>query len=136
MRMRTWVFRRVRRVRRRSVGHGLFVRSSKADYEEHKELTRALVVRKIAEFNAFYNFTPGRIAIRNHRSRWGSCSKKGNLNFNYRLALIPEALVDYVVVHEICHLGEFNHSKDFWHLVAQTVPDHAECRKQLHQIKF
>lgn len=136
MRMRTWVFRRVRRVRRRSISHRLFVRSSKAEYEKHKELTRALVARKIAEFNAFYNLTPGRIAIRNQRSRWGSCSKKGNLNFNYRLVLIPEALVDYVVVHEMCHLGEFNHSKNFWHLVSRTVPNHVELRKQLRQIKF
>lgn len=134
--MRTWVFRRIRRVRRKSTRHALFVKKSKAEYENNKEQTRTLVIQKIIEFNTFYHFNFGRISIRNQRSRWGSCSKKRNLNFNYRLALIPNALVDYVVVHELCHLGEFNHSKDFWNLVAQTIPNHVEIRKQLHKIKF
>lgn len=134
--MSPWIFRRVRRVRRRSIGHRLFVRNSKIEYELKKEQTRALVIQKIIDFNSFYHFNFGRITIRNQRSRWGSCSKKGNMNFNYRLALIPEILVDYVIVHEMCHLGEFNHSKDFWNLVAQTIPNHAELRKQLHKIKF
>ena len=105
-------------------------------YKKHKELARALVSQKIAKYNAFYNFDFGKIAIRNQRSRWGSCSKKRNLNFNYRLAFIPEPLVDYVIVHELCHLGEFNHSKNFWNLVAQTIPNHADLRKQLHQTRF
>jgi len=134
--MHRWVFRRVRRVRRRSIGHILFVRNSKVEYEKHKELARDMVARKIVDFNTFYHFTFGRIAIRNQRSRWGSCSKRGNLNFNYRVALLPETLVNYVVVHEVCHLGEFNHSKDFWNLVAQTIPNHSELRKELHKIKF
>lgn len=138
MKIRTWMFRRVRRVRvrRRSVSHRLFVKSSKAEYEKNKELTRALVARKIAEFNLFYNFKFGKVSIRNQRSRWGSCSKKGNLNFNYRLALVPDILVDYVIVHELCHLGEFNHSKDFWKLVEQTIPNYTELRKQLHKTRF
>lgn len=124
------------RRRRMSIGHKLFVRNSKVEYGKHKEQSRILVNRKITEFNAFYSFTFGRISIRNQRSRWGSCSKKGNLNFNYRLALIPDVLVNYVIVHELCHLGQFNHSKVFWNLVAQTIPNHAELRKQLHKIKF
>lgn len=126
----TWIWKRVR-VRRR-----IFVRSSKVEYQKYKEQARAMVHRKIASFNALYNFNVNKIAIRNQRSRWGSCSKKGNLNFNYRLMLIPEVLVDYVIVHELCHLGEFNHSKNFWNLVAQTIPNHAQLRKQLHKIKF
>ena len=139
--MSPWIFRRIsqpRRVRRRrpSIGHRLFVRSSKAEYQNKKEQSRALVNRKLSEFNSFYNFNVNRVAIRNQRSRWGSCSKRGNLNFNYRLLLIPDHLADYVIVHELCHLGEFNHSKDFWNLVAQTIPDHVERRKQLRKIKF
>lgn len=106
------------------------------EYKRYKEYTRALVARKINDFNTFYHFPFNRVAIRNQRSRWGSCSKRGNLNFNYRLALISEELVDYVIVHELCHLGEFNHSKNFWNLVAQTIPNHAERRKKLHKIKF
>lgn len=139
--MRTWIFRgvRVRRVRRRvrrSLGHRLFVRNSETEYKKHKESARAIVAQKINEFNEFYRFNVGRISIRNQRSRWGSCSKKGNLNFNYRLALLPDDLANYLIVHELCHIGEFNHSKDFWNLVAKTLPQHAELRKQLRKIKF
>lgn len=135
MKIYKWIFRKVRR-RSSVVGRKLFVKSSKVEYQKHKEHARAMVHRKIASFNAFYNFTFHKVAIRNQRSRWGSCSKKGNLNFNYRLVLIPEALADYVIVHELCHLGEFNHSKNFWNLVAQTIPNHAQLRKQLHKIRF
>lgn len=127
MKLHTWALRRIHRVKKRT---------SKVDYEKHKESSRALVTRKISEFNNFYNFKFNKIAIRNQRSRWGSCSKRGNLNFNYRLALIPDELVNYVIVHELCHLGEFNHSQKFWDLVAQTLPNHIELRKKLHAIRF
>lgn len=141
MKIRTWIWKKVVRrssVRRRrsSIRHAIFVRNSKVEYEKHKESAVDLVTRKIINFNTFYHFNLGRITVRNQRSRWGSCSKRGNLNFNYRLALIPDVLVDYVIVHELCHLVEFNHSKDFWNLVAQTIPNYAQLRKQLHKIKF
>jgi hypothetical protein len=137
MKTYTWVFRRIRRVRRRpSVRRKIFISNSKADYEKYKEQARDLITRKIIDFNSFYHFTFNKITIRNQMSRWGSCSKKGNLNFNYRLALLSDDLVDYVVVHELCHLGEFNHSKDFWNLVSQKISNHAELRRQLHKIKF
>ena len=135
--MRTWVYRKFRIVRvRRRIVRTSFAKGSRANYEKYKEQTRSLVLQKINEYNYFYHFNFGKIAIRNQRSRWGSCSKKGNLNFNYRLALLPDELVNYVVVHELCHLGEFNHSKDFWNLVAQTIPNHVYLRKELHKIRF
>ncbi len=69
--------------------------------------------------------------IKNHKTRWGSCSELGNLNFNYKLIFLPDAIVDYIVVHEICHLIEFNHSQDFWRLVARTIPNFRELRHEL-----
>ena len=69
-----------------------------------------------------------RVSIKNTKSRWGSCSKKGNLNFNYKIALLSQELADYVIVHELCHLGEFNHSKKFWKLVSLTIPNYKESR--------
>lgn len=66
----------------------------------------------------------GRITIRNQVSRWGSCSAKGNLNFNCLLVLCPREVLDYVVVHELCHLKEMNHSKKFWSLVEQICPEY------------
>ena len=73
----------------------------------------------------------GRITIRHQRSCWGSCSAKGNLNFNCLLMLAPEEVADYVIVHELCHLVQHNHSKAFWDLVAHTMPDYAAHRQWL-----
>lgn len=108
----------------------------KALYKEHKEVARGLVLRRLEYFNRFYGLSWNTVSIRNQKTRWGSCSKKKNLSFHYKLALVPEELADYVVVHELCHLKEFNHSKKFWELVAKTVPDHQSRRKELrtHQL--
>ena len=70
----------------------------------------------------------GRITVRNQRTRWGSCSGKKNLNFNCLLMLTPPAVIDYVVVHELCHLKEMNHSADFWRQVETVLPDYRERR--------
>lgn len=106
-------------------------RRSRPSYLKHKERARALVHARLAHFNAAYGFSWGRVAIKNHKSRWGSCSKKGNLNFSYRIALLPAELADYIIIHELCHLGEFNHSPAFWALVARTCPSYRACRSAL-----
>ena len=74
---------------------------------------------------------PGRIAIRDQKSRWGSCSQKGNVNFNWKLIMAPPEALDYVVVHELCHLYEFNHSPRFWALVEAQLPDYEAWKKWL-----
>lgn len=88
-----------------------------------------------AHYGPRHSINVGRIAIRNQRSRWGSCSKKGNLNFNYKLAFLPPEVRDYVIVHEICHIKEFNHGRGFWDLVAETVPEHRAMRRKLREVK-
>ena len=98
-------------------------------------MARGLVNARIEHWNAYYGFPVGRVSIRDQKTRWGSCSKKGNLNFNYRVAHLPPVLVDYIVVHELCHLREFNHSKQFWALVRETVPDYVARRQALKQIR-
>ncbi len=103
-------------------------------YLRHKEDARNVVKARLAHYNAHYGFSFARIAIRDQRSRWGSCSSKGNLNFNYRVLFLPEHLLDLVIVHELCHLREMNHSADFWALVAETIPDHKERRRVLSKI--
>jgi len=99
-----------------------------------KKEARALVLERIAHFNQVYQHPIRRISIRNQRSRWGSCSQKGNLNFNYRVLKLPISLVDYIIVHELCHLREFNHSKRFWNLVGETLPDFEARRHALRKI--
>jgi predicted metal-dependent hydrolase len=91
-------------------------------------------MQKIIYFNSFYNFKYNKIFIKNHQRRWGSCSSKRNLNFNYKIIFLPERLQNYLIVHELCHLKEMNHSKGFWALVAKTIPDYEKLNKQLKKI--
>lgn len=77
--------------------------------------------------------TYGRITIRTQKTRWGSCSGKGNLNFNSLLMLAPESVRDYVVVHELCHLKEMNHSRAFWQLVERVLPAYKKERQWLRE---
>lgn len=102
-----------------------------SDFYQHKESARNLVLRRLEYFNKIYNFKIGKVYIRNQKSRWGSCSGRGNLSFIYKLALVPAELADYVIVHELCHLSEMNHGPKFWQLVGETVPDHKARRREL-----
>jgi len=86
---------------------------------------------KVAHYAEQIGVTYGRITIRNQRTRWGSCSSKGNLNFNCLLTQVPEPVCDYVVVHELCHRLEMNHSARFWSLVASVMPDYKAQRRWL-----
>ncbi len=96
-----------------------------------RESARLLVQSRLLHFNQFYNFTYKKVFIRSQKTRWGSCSSKGNLNFNWRIIKLPSHLADYLIVHELCHLGEFNHSRKFWDLVAKTIPDYKKMRAEL-----
>jgi predicted metal-dependent hydrolase len=98
-----------------------------------REQARRLVENRLSFFNKIYNFEINRIAIKNTSTRWGSCSSRGNLNFNYKIIYIRPALADYLIVHELCHLGELNHSKRFWALVSRTIPDYIEVNKELRR---
>jgi len=101
------------------------------DYLENKSAAERLVWGRLEHFNAFYNFSYNKICVRDSRSRWGSCSAKKNLNFSYRIVFLPQELADYLIVHELCHLGEMNHSAKFWKLVEKTNPNYKILRKEL-----
>ncbi len=109
------------------------IKSGKREYLKHKAQALVLAKIKVEQWNKFYNFSYKNVSVKNQKTRWGSCSKRGNLNFNYKIVHLPEALVDYLIVHELCHLKEFNHSRNFWNLVKQTIPDCKNLRAQLRK---
>ena len=105
-----------------------------------KRRAARILIARLEFFNEHYHFKYTSISIRSQKTRWGSCSPSGKLSFNCRLALLSERLLDYVAVHELCHLKEMNHSARFWTVVGQIMPDYKTRRKKLrefeHQIEL
>lgn len=104
-----------------------------ASHQLRKRDVCAVIRRTVEQFNRHYGFAYNAVRLKNQRTLWGSCSDQGNLNFNFKLSLLSEALVNYVIVHELCHLRELNHSAAFWRLVAETIPDYRALRRELKQ---
>ena len=92
-----------------------------------------IIPTRVEYFARIIGVTYGNITIRNQKTRWGSCSSKGNLNFNCLLMLAPPEVLDYVVVHELCHRKQMNHSKAFWTEVEKVFPDYKESIKWLKE---
>lgn len=105
-------------------------------YKQHKETAREIITKLVQRFASIYGVKIGRVSVRNQKTRWGSCSKLGNLNFNYKLIFLPEDLRNYIVIHEICHLIEFNHSKKFWAYVENTTSNYKELRRRLRNTRI
>lgn len=106
-------------------------RYSREDYINYKESARAIIQKKVGYFASLHGYRYNRINIKNQKTRWGSCSRKMNLNFNYKLLFLPEKVQDYIIAHELCHLKEFNHSKKFWKLVSSIFPDYLGVKAEL-----
>ena len=98
---------------------------------KERKAVREKILSRVSYFCTVMDVTVNRISIRSQKTRWGSCSSKGNVNFNYLLAYLPEELLDYVVVHELAHRRYMNHSADFWAEVSKNCPDFRERRRQL-----
>jgi predicted metal-dependent hydrolase len=101
--------------------------------DEYKKEARAYIVPTVEKYALKFGFHYNKIRITSATTRWGSCSSKKNLNFSYRLILAPKEAVDYVIVHELCHLRQMNHSKKFWNEVANIMPDYKIHEKWLKQ---
>jgi predicted metal-dependent hydrolase len=97
----------------------------------YKTQATNLIQEKADKWSAKLGVTHNRITIRGQKSRWGSCSRNGNLSYNWKLVMAPETVIDYVVIHELAHLKQMNHSKKFWQLVAAYCPEWRDCKKWL-----
>jgi predicted metal-dependent hydrolase len=135
------------RFRAECVGDILHLRVSALDEETARAALVAWYRRQAATVFAerlqllnTFGFRYGRVSVKEQKSRWGSCSRAGNLNFNWRLLLAPLPVLDYVVVHELAHLAEHNHGPRFWALVAAVCPDYRPHRRWLrehgHELSF
>ena len=109
------------------------VKYTHREIEQLREQARKLIAERVKHFAPIVGVTYGQIAIRTQHTRWGSCSSKGNLNFNCLLALAPPEVLDYVVVHELCHRKELNHSARFWNEVERILPDYKTRRSWLKE---
>jgi len=106
---------------------------SKAEIQAFAIRTRELLDRRLPLLARKIGVTYHRVTVRSQRTRWGSCSSKGNLSFNCLLMLAPEHVRDYVAVHELCHLRQMDHSPAFWRLVERLLPDYAKSRQWLKE---
>jgi len=101
-------------------------------YELYKDKALKMVTKRLSAINQiFYRFKFNKVTIKSHKTRWGSCSKKRNLNFNYKILFLPPRIRDYIMIHELCHLKEFNHSNRFWKLVAKSIPAYLNITEEL-----
>lgn len=129
-----WNIKKTRRPRSRRRAGASAGRASTREYEMMKESARALVHARLEHFNLHYKLAYNNVFIKNTKTRWGSCSSKGNLNFSYKIATLPPELADYLIVHELCHLKEMNHGPNFWILISETIPDYRIKNRQLKRI--
>lgn len=126
---REWIEEKVTKLQ--TINPILRTKHSKSEIKKFSKEALMLVKSKLEYFNKHYNLEYKKVFIKNQKTKWGSCSSTKNLNFNYKIILLPPHLQDYLVVHELCHLKEFNHGKAFWNLVGEKIPDHKILSKKL-----
>ena len=132
-----WIIRKKKEMERRAAEREEKRKNMPQWSEEDYRSCRLEAEKALGERTAFFakvmGIDYGRITVRNQKTRWGSCSAKGNLNFNWRLILAPGEVLDYVVVHELAHRREMNHSERFWRLVENILPDYQRQRRWLKE---
>ncbi len=124
-----WVRRKMDETKGRTVVH-----ITRRDIPELKKQALAFAHERCGYYAELYGVSFRSVTIRAQKTRWGSCSHKGNLSFNYRIMALPAHLAEYIIVHEMCHLLELNHSGSFWRHVERCVPGHKRLRKELRSI--
>lgn len=134
-----WIFEKValqmnRKQQRDAQNESKYTPEQRAGLEKrYREAAKEYFPKRADYYASLLGVTYERVRIAEQKTRWGSCSSKGTLSFNWKLMLAPPKVLDYVVIHEVCHLKEMNHSPHFWKLVEEFMPDYKEYRKWLKE---
>lgn len=123
----SWISKCVEQIKRKNEELSKVDYFSAEEISELADMALEYIPCRVKYYSDIMEVTYGKITIRNQKTRWGSCSGKGNLNFNCLLMLMPTEVIDYVVVHELCHRKEMNHSKAFWKEVEKVLPNYKEA---------
>lgn len=128
-----WIEKTLEKIEKRKADRPEVVKFSETELKIIKKRAKREIPILVDYYAAQIGVTYQRISIRAQKTLWGSCTAEGNLNFNCLLVLLPERVMRYVVVHELCHRKEMNHSKRFWNEVSKVLPDYRELRKKLKE---
>ena len=128
-----WVLAKVEEQKEKEADSMKIQPLSEAEQRLYRDKAREIFEQKVSYYAQMMGVSYGRIAIREQKTRWGSCSGEGNLNFNWRLIFAPAGVLDYVVVHELAHRKEMNHSPRFWRVVEDTMPEYRKYQKWLKE---
>lgn len=127
---RYWIYKQAKRMLQENENR---VVRSEEEIQVLKEQARKVLTERTDYYKEMLKVDYQRIRIGDQKTRWGSCSSRGTISYNWHLVLMPERIRDYVVVHELCHLVEMNHSSAFWKKVAEILPDYEDRRKWLKE---
>ncbi|MCQ2770694.1 MAG: M48 family metallopeptidase [Clostridia bacterium] len=130
---RSWIVKHIQQAKNKLDSSEELEDFSKEDLNELNKKLRAILPNKLEYYSKLIGVEYYKVSYRCQKTRWGSCSSKNNLNFNILLAAMPEDILDYVVVHELCHIKQHNHSKKFWNEVEKIIPDYKLKRNWLKE---
>ena len=128
-----WIEKTVEKIKKRNEQQNSLSKFTIEEIRELADKAAEYIPKQVAYYARIMGVNYAKITIRNQVSRWGSCSDKGNLNFNCLLMLCPKEIIDYVIIHELCHIMEMNHSKKFWDKVSQFCPEYKHHRMWLKE---
>ena len=128
---RDWIDKHIKKARERAERVETVTPLTEAEIKLLTNRAKALFAERVAHYASLLGISYGKITVRRQKSRWGSCNGKGDLSFNLALMLAPPRVLDSVVVHELCHRKEMNHSARFYSEMARIFPDYKECREYL-----
>ena len=126
-----WILKNLEKIQKRDAQKENVQKLSALERQHLQNKACVVIPRRVAYYAEKLGVSYGKITLRQQKTRWGSCAANGNLNFNWKLVLIPPELLDYVVVHELAHRKEMNHSPRFWAIVEKELPDYCNRREKL-----